>query len=261
MSQESELQVIDSGGNAIAQQSNSVPANPWIGMIQQAVEKNMEISTIEKFIALQREEEDRQAYRAFSASKSSLQGAMPEISKSGNAKFQSGKGGISYDYDKLGDICSAIRPLLESRGLSYSWETAQNQGWITVKCSLRHALGHVESCELTAQADGSGAKNAIQQIGSTITYLQRYTLKAILGLASIDDDGAASDSVKAEQQAKVEFVKWQASAKQVMDRQSSIEELNDWYSKAIGYAGQYNQKFVVELEERYNEIKKAKGWK
>ena len=39
-------------------------------------------------------------------------------------------------------------------------------------------------------ADNSGGKNSIQGIGSSITYLQRYTLKLALGLAAgRDDDG------------------------------------------------------------------------
>jgi hypothetical protein len=51
---------------------------------------------------------------------------------------------------------------------------------------------------LRAGADQSGAKNSIQAIGSTISYLQRYTLKAALGLAAAnDDDGKASGSTEA----------------------------------------------------------------
>ena len=46
---------------------------------------------------------------------------------------------------------------------------------------------------MTAQADTSGSKNAIQSIGSTITYLERYSLLALTGLAAheMDDDGKA----------------------------------------------------------------------
>ena len=41
--------------------------------------------------------------------------------------------------------------------------------------------------------DNSGSKNSIQAIGSTTTYLQRYTLFSILGLAAgEDDDGSAA---------------------------------------------------------------------
>ena len=36
--------------------------------------------------------------------------------------------------------------------------------------------------------DAGGAKNAIQARASTITYLERYTLKAILGLSEQEDD-------------------------------------------------------------------------
>jgi hypothetical protein len=36
--------------------------------------------------------------------------------------------------------------------------------------------------------DNSGAKNDIQQKGSTHTYLQRYTLIGVLGLSTSDDD-------------------------------------------------------------------------
>ena len=44
---------------------------------------------------------------------------------------------------------------------------------------------------MSAPADSSGSKNPVQQIGSTMTYLQRYTLIGALGLttADKDDDG------------------------------------------------------------------------
>ena len=61
---------------------------------------------------------------------------------------------------------------------------------------------------MTAPPDGSGKKNQIQQIASTVTYLERYTLFAILGLASADqDDDAVSVTVQyitAEQAADLE---------------------------------------------------------
>ena len=38
--------------------------------------------------------------------------------------------------------------------------------------------------------DASGAKNPIQSLSSTITYLQRHTLKLELGLSAANEDGA-----------------------------------------------------------------------
>ena len=63
--------------------------------------------------------------------------------------------------------------------------------------------GHSEETTLSGPADSSGSKNAIQAIGSTLTYLQRYSLVQMLGLAaSNDDDGAAAkggETITAEQ--------------------------------------------------------------
>ena len=55
-------------------------------------------------------------------------------------------------------------------------------------------MGHSESVTLDAFKEDSGTKNNIQAMGSSITYLERYTLFAATGLASEeqDDDGAGS---------------------------------------------------------------------
>ena len=59
-------------------------------------------------------------------------------------------------------------------------------------------MGHSEAVSIAGPLDDSGQKNGIQQIGSTITYLERYTLMAIMGLAAHDqdDDGIASGQRK-----------------------------------------------------------------
>jgi len=59
---------------------------------------------------------------------------------------------------------------------------------------ISHRDGHSEENSLSADADHSGEKNAIQAIGSTLTYLQRMTLKAALGLAAADDDDGKAAS-------------------------------------------------------------------
>lgn len=67
---------------------------------------------------------------------------------------------------------------------------------VTVTCIISHRDGHFEENTLSAGRDESGNKNSIQAVGSTLTYLQRMTLKASLGLAaSDDDDGASADVV------------------------------------------------------------------
>lgn len=237
---------------------NQLPANPWVSLIEKAIEKDSSIETIEKFIKLQREEEDRQAERAFNDSLSLLQSSMPEITKTGKASFKTKNGTMEYDFDKLSDITNALRPILNDCGLSYAWAQAQNGTDITVKCTIKHRSGHSESNQMTAPPDSSGMKNSIQQIASTVTYLQRYTLKAALGIASNDNDGVASAAQ--EDEGKVKFVRWQATAKKEMNAFTDPQQLFEWYNQAIAYAGGFNKKFVLELEQEYTNIKQQKGW-
>ena len=57
-----------------------------------------------------------------------------------------------------------------------------------VTCFLQHVLAHQESVTLEGPNDDSGSKNQIQATGSTITYLERYTLLAVSGMAVRDHD-------------------------------------------------------------------------
>lgn len=254
-----DLSVINESGEVLDQQA-IVTANPWVGIIQQSLSSGADVASIEKFIELQREEEDRQAERAFNLALSQLQSGMPQISKSGVAKFKTKTGEMSYNFDSLNDICNALRPLLFEAGLSYSFTQAQEGNQISVKCTIKHKSGHQVSNVLTAPADTTGNKNNIQQIASTVSYLQRYTLKAAFGIASVDDDGAASQQNVSELQGKRDFAKWMATAKAEMDKYVDKDALDAWYNQAINYASQYNKPFVIELEQKYTEINQSKGW-
>jgi hypothetical protein len=89
-------------------------------------------------------------------------------------------------------IARAVDPILSKHGLGYRFRTHTENNVISVTCIVFHADGHAEENTLSAGADTTGSKNAIQSLGSAVSYLSRYTLKAALGLAaSADDDGAS----------------------------------------------------------------------
>ncbi len=66
-------------------------------------------------------------------------------------------------------------------------------------------MGHSEEVTLTANADATGAKNDIQALGSTITYLQRYTILTATGLATadMDNDGITEEDKIDENKLKI----------------------------------------------------------
>jgi hypothetical protein len=78
-----------------------------------------------------------------------------------------------------------------------------------VTCILTHVDGHFEETTLCGPRDESGNKNSLQGIASTITYLERYTFKSAIGVASKhDDDGKASEPAPESIDAKqVELIK------------------------------------------------------
>lgn len=100
----------------------------------------------------------------------------------------------SYKHEDLADIDGAVRPAMSKYGLNYRYRASSNPNEpIRVTCVITHRQGYSEETTLSAGADSSGGKNTIQAIGSTVTYLQRYTLRLALGLAAArDDDGRAS---------------------------------------------------------------------
>jgi hypothetical protein len=117
------------------------------------------------------------------------QEAPAVLAKGNSVDFTTAKGRTHYNYANLGSIVQEITALMGKYSLSASWETKQDDREnIIVTCHITHAAGYRESVTLRGPADDSGNKNRIQAVGSTVTYLQRYTLLAVLGLATGEDD-------------------------------------------------------------------------
>lgn len=154
--------------------------------MQAAIQSGASPSELLQFMELQERWEANEARKAFNVSMSKFRADCPTIEKTEKAH--------NSKHASIAGILRQIKALLNENGLSHSWVTSQDERGITVTCKVTHIQGHSESTSLTAPADTTGSKNAIQAIGSTITYLERYTLAAILGLATgdADDDGNAA---------------------------------------------------------------------
>lgn len=164
-------------------------------MLERAVSSNAGVEVISKLMDLQDRWQAGQARRSFDEAMAAAKAEIPVIMKNREVDFTSSKGRTNYRHEDLAEIARTVDPILTKHGLSYRFRTtSQPNEPVSVTCVVSHRLGHSEENTLTAGRDESGNKNSIQAVGSTITYLQRYTLKAALGLAaSNDDDGSASE--------------------------------------------------------------------
>ena len=88
-------------------------------------------------------------------------------------------------YAPLADILNLIRPLLSKHGLSVIQMPGGDGESVSVTTLLLHESGEwIETDPLILRAEKVTAQGA----GSAITYGRRYSLSAVLGISSEDDD-------------------------------------------------------------------------
>ena len=172
-----------------SQPSQTLIASEPTRLIELAITQNADIEKLERLMDLQDRWNKDQARRAFYQAVSDFQSEMPIVHKSKTASFPTNNGGkMQYSFASIDDIVRAVNPVLHKNGLSYRFEQSINQGLISVTCILSHALGHSEYCTMSGGLDQTGHKNGLQQIASSTTYLKKYTLSNVTGLATSDDD-------------------------------------------------------------------------
>lgn len=172
---------------------NNIQVTSPAEMMVVAAKNNYTADQVMKMLDAQERYDAIQAKKAFNQAMADFKANPPKVTRDKeNKQYKS-------MYTTLGNLVNTVTPELSKNGLSASWDIKQN-GTITVTCKMTHRLGHSETAEASAPADTSGAKNAIQQIKSTITYLKSVTFESICGLAStdanLDDDGTHYQAVE-----------------------------------------------------------------
>lgn len=183
---------------------------------------------IERFIALKERMDKEVSRKAFAAALAECQSQLPVIEERGQIKY----GKKDKDGDDTGptyalweDINEAIRPVLKEHGFALSFRTGHTiEGKITVTGILSHRDGHFEDTMIALMHDSSGAKNAVQAMGSSISYGKRYTASALLNITSRgeDDDGEAGGRLLSKQEARGPYTELQKE----IDSCGTLDELS-----------------------------------
>jgi hypothetical protein len=101
------------------------------------------------------------------------------------------KSGHGYSYADLAQCIRTAQEPLANNGLAVIQLLNETEKGTEIETVLTHeAGGYVSSSFLMAKAVlmGGGGKNPAQTMGSSITYMRRYSYCAIIGLAQTDDD-------------------------------------------------------------------------
>lgn len=159
-----------------------------LDLLQLAIEREGSVDVIERLAKLQMEIMDRESKVAYTEAFEQFKANVPAIMKDSKIVVNGSERG---KYAKLDKICDVLIPELLKVNITHRWKarTSDDGKMIFVTCYLRHRMGYEEEgATLGGPPDTSGSKNAIQANGSTMAYLERYTLVAACGIAIKDQD-------------------------------------------------------------------------
>jgi hypothetical protein len=167
-------------------------------------------------------------------------------------------------YAPLNEVLNAIRPVLSRYGLTI----IQVPTFDNTNCSINTIMTHKDGAWISFPAlKNKPTKMDIQGMGSTITYLRRFSLNAIAGvMGEVDDDGnTAADGSKSPKSTKKEekevneaydegmkYVTKGTTKEEKKERQDKVIEIVTRYTKS----GKVSELEVTDRKKVAEEIKK-----
>jgi len=122
---------------------------------------------------------------ALAAALAKVQANLPKLERDRTVEVKQKSGDTySYSYATLANLSEAVLPLLAANGLSFiAMPGIGNDGKMAVRYSLMHESGEALTGEFPLSAEGG-----IQALGGRITYVRRYCLAAVVGIAADEDN-------------------------------------------------------------------------
>jgi hypothetical protein len=193
--------IIDNGDAMIATTAQAIAprqagAVTPSDLLRHALDSGADLDRLEKLMDLQQKYEANEARKAFADDMARFKARPLIIKKDNLVSYGEGKNKTEYMHATIGNVVDVIVPALAEFGFSHRWDLAQRDGQVIVTCVITHRLGHSQETTLMAAPDASGGKNGIQSVISAKTYLQRHTLLAATGAATMDqpdDDGERAE--------------------------------------------------------------------
>ncbi len=180
--------------NAIVE-SASVNALTPMQLIQAVIERGGDVDPgkLEKLMALQERFEKSQAVKAYNAAMKICQESMPTVFKDAENTHTRRR------YATLEGVQAVVKPVYTQHGfsLSFGTDTSPVEGHLRIVCDVLHVAGHQTRHVLDIPRDGAGARggagvmNAVQGVGSSVSYGRRYLTLMIFNVTLAGDDNDA----------------------------------------------------------------------
>lgn len=225
-----DLEVMKPGDSAIAPMAVRDPES----IIRFAIERNVDVATMEKLLVMRKQLKDEQAKEAYDSALAAFQAECPVIKKDKNVMERGGTT-IRYAYAPLDRIVIQVKDLLQKHGFSYSVTTSSDATSLRAVCKVTHRDGHSELSEFTAPIDDKAFMNQQQKFAAAQTYAKRYAFCNALGILTSDDDtDAITDRPKPKGPSSI------APNKGTADDVANKKRLTDLLRDTVGLPTGYN---------------------
>ena len=225
-------------GNKIVPRTSS-QSSTLIDLLRAAVDKGADVATLERLAKLYEAAEENEKKKEFYSALAEAKAKLRPIIKDQSISLSGGK---SIKFESMAAIAEAVDPVLADAGLFYTFPDADEliaavDNKISVTCRLSHRNGYSIQSTRSAPPDVGQNRNAVQAMGSTLTYLQRYTLKAVLGLA-VSQDKVAGEKPRFSDRAEMKPAAAQAAheydaAKPELIQTEGDEDWQHWTAKLL----------------------------
>jgi hypothetical protein len=91
-------------------------------------------------------------------------------------------------YADLAEVLNTVRPVFARHGLAIIQSVSSDQQLVTVTTTIAHKEGGYVTSSLSCASPTS----KVQDLGSIVTYLRRYSVAAMTSISQEDDDGNAA---------------------------------------------------------------------
>jgi ERF superfamily len=181
---------------------------------------------------------------ALNAALAEAQGEFPAIPRERKVTVKTRTGGTyTFSYAPLDAILGACRPALSKHGLALSQLLEDVGHGPSIRTELRHADGGMIGSSFPLPR----VPESPQELGSMLTYLRRYAIVALLGIATEEDDdgrqASGAEEVLTPSRASSPAAPVEATPAQLEEIRTlartlaSIDPDTDWSARARELAG------------------------
>jgi len=156
--------------------------NNFLSLIEKvALDPNVDVEKMTKILDMQERILNKQASIEFNKSMALAMVQIPSVAR--ETQGQSNKFAAFENINKI------VKTIIAKHGLFITFRTEfQSDDFLLVTAKITHQSGYSQETSMRFPFDNSGNKNDIQAVGSSISYGKRYTMSALLGIATHDED-------------------------------------------------------------------------